>query len=126
MSQSKEVARIGEELAAEYLKERGYQILEQNYRLRTGEIDLIAKEGDRIVFVEVKTRRTLRFGVPQAAVTPAKQKQISKIALSYLQTHDMLDVPCRFDVVAILLSSNKSTPPKLEHIHNAFEFVAEE
>ena len=126
MSQSKEVARIGERLAAQYLKDRSYQILEHNYRLRTGEIDLIAKEGERIVFVEVKTRRTLKFGVPQAAVTPAKQKQISKIALSYLQTHNMLDVPCRFDVVAIFLSSSKSTPPKLDHIQNAFEFVAEE
>lgn len=125
MSQSKEVARIGERLAAQYLKEQGYQILEHNYRLRTGEIDLIAKEGERIVFVEVKTRRTLKFGVPQAAVTLAKQKQISKIALSYLQTHDMLDMPCRFDVVAIFLSS-KSTPDKLEHIQNAFDFVAEE
>ena len=125
MSQSKEVARIGERLAAQYLKEQGYQILEHNYRLRTGEIDLIAKEGERIVFVEVKTRRTLKFGVPQAAVTLAKQKQISKIALSYLQTHDMLDMPCRFDVVAIFLSS-KSTPVKLEHIQNAFDFVAEE
>lgn len=125
MSQSKEVARIGERLAAQYLEERGYQILEHNYRLRTGEIDLIAKEGERIVFVEVKTRRTLKFGVPQAAVTLTKQKQISKLALSYLQTHDMLNVPCRFDVVAIILSS-KSTPPKLEHIQNAFEFVAEE
>ncbi|MDE0041346.1 MAG: YraN family protein [Candidatus Poribacteria bacterium] len=125
MSQSKEIARIGERLAAEYLKEQGYQILEHNYRLRTGEIDLIAKEDERIVFVEVKTRRTLKFGVPQAAVTLTKQKQISKLALSYLQTHDMLDVPCRFDVVAIFLSS-KSTPAKLEHIQNAFEFVAEE
>lgn len=124
MSQSKEVARIGERLAAQYLKEQGYQILEHNYRLRTGEIDLIAKEGERIVFVEVKTRRTLKFGVPQAAVTLAKQKQISKIALSYLQANNLLDAPCRFDVVAIFLSS-KSTPVKLEHIQNAFDFVAE-
>ncbi len=125
MSQSKEVARIGERLAARYLKDRGYQILEHNYRLRTGEIDLIAKEGERIVFVEVKTRRTLKFGVPQAAVTLTKQKQISKLALSYLQSNGMLDAPCRFDVVAVFLSP-KSTTPKLEHIRNAFEFVAEE
>ena len=125
MSQSKEVARIGEERAAQYLKERGYQILERNYRLRTGEIDLIAKQGNQIVFVEVKTRRTLKFGVPQAAVTPTKQKQISKLALSYLQTNDLLDTPCRFDVVAIFLSST-STPAKLKHIQNAFEFVADE
>ena len=125
MNQSKEVARIGEELAAEYLTDRGYQILERNYRLRSGEIDLIVKQGKRIVFVEVKTRRTLKFGVPQAAVTSAKQKQISKLALSYLQANNLLDVPCRFDVVAVFLSS-KSTPTKLEHIQNAFEFVAEE
>lgn len=127
MSQSKEVARIGEEFAAQYLKDSGYQILERNYRLRSGEIDVIAKEGRRIVFVEVKTRRSLKFGVPQAAVTLAKQKQISKIALSYLQANNLLDAPCRFDVVAIYLSSNKkSTPTKFEHIQNAFQFVAEE
>ena len=126
MSQSKEVARIGEELAAQYLKDRGYQILERNYRLRSGEIDVIAKEERRIVFVEVKTRRTLKFGVPQAAVTLAKQKQISKIALSYLQANNLLDAPCRFDVVAIYLSSNTSTPTKFEHIQNAFQFVGED
>ena len=125
MSQPKEVARIGERFAERHLKEKGYQIVERNYRSRFGEIDLIAKQGKRIVFVEVKTRRTLKFGVPQAAVTPAKQKQISKLALSYLQTHGLLDVPCRFDVVAIFLSS-KSTPARLTHIENAFEFAAVE
>ena len=125
MSQSKEVARIGEGLAAEHLQRRGYQILEHNYRSRFGEIDLIAKHGNQIVFVEVKTRRTLKFGVPQAAVTPAKQKQISKLALSYLQTNDLMDVPCRFDVIAIFLSS-KTAPAKLKHIQNAFEFAADE
>ncbi len=125
MSQSREIARTGETLAAQYLEKRGYQLLEQNYRSRFGEIDLIAKQGKRIVFVEVKTRRTLRFGVPQAAVTPAKQKQISKLALSYLQTHNLLDAPCRFDVVAIFLSS-KSTPARLKHIENAFDFAPEE
>ena len=125
MSQSREIARTGETLAAQYLEKRGYQLLEQNYRSRFGEIDLIAKQGKRIVFVEVKTRRTLRFGVPQAAVTPAKQKQISKLALSYLQTHNLLDAPCRFDVVAIFLSS-KSTPARLKHIENAFDFASEE
>ena len=126
MSQStQKVARIGEALAAQHLEEHGYQILEHNYRSRSGEIDLIAKQGKRIVFVEVKTRRTLKFGVPQAAVTPTKQKKISKLALRYLQTHKLLDVPCRFDVVAIVLSS-KSTLVQLNHIENAFEFVAVE
>jgi len=126
MSQStQEIARIGEALAAQHLKGHGYQILEQNYRSRSGEIDLIAQQGKRVVFVEVKTRRSLKFGAPQAAVTPTKQKQISKLALSYLQTHNLLDVPCRFDVVAIVLSS-KSMLVKLNHIENAFEFLADE
>ena len=84
MSQSKEVARIEERLAAQYLKDRSYQILEHNYRLRNGEIDLIAKEGERIVFVEVKTRRTLKFGVPQAAVTPRQTHPTHPVSYTHL------------------------------------------
>ena len=81
--------------------------------------------GKRIAFVEVKTRRSSKFGPPQAAVTPAKQKQISKIALDYLQTHNLLDVPCQFDVVAIILSW-KFELIELQHIENAFGFCADE
>ena len=118
------VGKIGEALAIDHFKTQGYEIREQNYRTRSGEIDLIVQRGKRIVFVEVKTRRSSKFGVPQAAVTPTKQKQISKIALNYLQRDNLLDVPCQFDVVAIVLSW-KFELIKLQHIENAFEFCAD-
>ena len=125
MSDSKiKVGRIGETLAIEHFKAQGYEICEQNYRTRSGEIDLIVQREKRVAFVEVKTRRSSKFGLPQAAVTPTKQKQISKVALYYLQTHNLLDTPCQFDVVAIVLSW-KFELIKLHHIENAFEFCAD-
>lgn len=118
------IAKIGETFAAEHLKARGYQILAQNYRFQRGEIDLIAELDKRIVFVEVKTRRSLKFGLPQSAVTEQKQRQISKIALAYLQTQNLLDTPCRFDVIAIHLSPQYELL-RLEQIENAFDFLPE-
>lgn len=117
-----DIAKIGESAAAEYLKAHGYQILAQNYRFQRGEIDLIVQQDDRIVFVEVKTRRSLKFGLPQYAVTLRKQRQISKIALAYLQTQNLMDVPCRFDVIAIQLSSQLDVL-RLEQIKSAFDFI---
>ena len=117
------VAKTGESLAVAHLKGRGYKILEQNYRAVRGEIDLIAQDGDCIVFVEVKTRRSLKFGTPQAAVTTQKQRQISKVALVYLQTKNLLSAPCRFDVIAVHLSPQLALL-KLEQIENAFAFQA--
>ena len=117
------IAKTGESFAAAHLKARGYQILARNYRLGRGEIDLIAQDGDCIVFVEVKTRRSLKFGSPQAAVTTQKQRQISKVAMGYLQTHNRFDAPCRFDVIAIHLSPRLELL-KLEQFENAFAFQA--
>lgn len=117
------IAKIGESYAVTHLKARGYKILAQNYRAVRGEIDLVAQDGDCIVFVEVKTRRSLKFGTPQAAVTTQKQRQISKVALAYMQTHNRLDTPCRFDVIAIHLSPQLELL-KLEQIENAFAFQA--
>lgn len=118
------IAQIGEKLAVEHLKTQGYQILAENYRFHRGEIDIIAKHEKRIVFVEVKTRRSLKYGVPQSAVTKQKQRQISKIALAYLQTHNLMDTPCRFDVIAIQLT-RKLELLRLEQIKSAFEFIPE-
>jgi putative endonuclease len=115
------IAKIGESLAVAHLKARGCEILAQNYRAIRGEIDLIVQDGQFIVFVEVKTRRSLKFGVPQAAVTKQKQRQISKIALAYLQAGDLWDAPCRFDVIGVHLSS-RSELLRLEHIESAFDF----
>ena len=117
------IGKIGESLAVKHLKARGYRILAQNYRVRRGEIDLIAGDGEFIVFVEVKTRRSLKFGLPQAAVTLQKQRQISKVALAYLQAQNLLDAPCRFDVIAIHLSPQLELL-RLEQIESAFDFQA--
>ena len=115
------VAKIGESLAVRHLKARGYRILAQNYRARRGEIDIVAQDGEFTVFVEVKTRRSLKFGLPQAAVTWQKQRQISKVALAYLQAQNLMDVPCRFDVIAIHLSQQLELL-RLEQIESAFDF----
>ncbi|MCY3723448.1 YraN family protein [Candidatus Poribacteria bacterium] len=118
-----DIAKMGEALAVKHLKARGCKILAQNYRARRGEIDIIVRDGEFTVFVEVKTRRSLKFGVPQAAVTWQKQKQISKVALAYLQSRNLLDAPCRFDVIAIHLSPQLKVL-NLEQIESAFEFQA--
>ncbi|HPX61856.1 MAG TPA: YraN family protein [Deltaproteobacteria bacterium] len=113
----------GEQLAAVFLAGKGFRILERNFRCKGGEVDIIAfdSKADSHVFVEVKTRRDLSYGVPQLAVTPFKQRQISKAALTYLSKNRLHDRNARFDVVAILLSQNGRH--RIEHIVNAFELA---
>jgi len=107
----------GEEEAADFLGASGYQLLERNFRAERGEIDIIARDGDVIVFVEVKTRKSEEFGDPEAWVGRRKQAQIGKVALAYLQSKDLLDAECRFDVIAV----DRSHPAKkLRHIKDAF------
>lgn len=117
------VGKLGEEIAEAFLTARGFRILERNFRCKGGEVDLITRDpGDKsLIFVEVKARRSLSYGVPQLAVTPFKQRQISKAALTWLSKNRMHDTNARFDVIAILLDS-KGTH-KIEHIVNAFELV---
>jgi putative endonuclease len=90
-----------EQAAATYLSRQGYQILCMNYRCYCGEIDIIAKEKDTLVFIEVKYRRTSNFGDPAQAVNKKKQWKIYKSAQFYMKEHAIRDVPCRFDIVAI-------------------------
>jgi putative endonuclease len=111
-----------ENLAAWYLKENGYKIIEQNYRNRMGEIDIIAQDKKTIVFVEVKSRRSIRYGSPKWAVTPQKQRKISMVALYYLKATKQIDVKARFDVVAI--TSNRDEP-QIEVVKNAFDLAYE-
>jgi putative endonuclease len=94
----------GERLAAVELARRGYCIRELNYRSRLGEIDVVAEEAGELVFVEVKTRRGLAFGLPEEAVTACKQRKLREVAQGYLAEHGMDDVPWRVDVVAVQLS----------------------
>jgi putative endonuclease len=109
-----------ESLAARLLKQRGYTILETNYRTPLGEIDIIARDRDTIVFVEVKARRSLGFGGPKWAVTPKKQRKISMVALYYLKTTRQSQAKARFDVVAI---RSLTEPPQVEIIRNAFDLL---
>ena len=92
-----------EEMAAAYLSENGYEVLTRNYRDRQGEIDIIARDGRYLVFIEVKYRKDDRNGSPAEAVTAGKQKKIIRTARHYLYAHGLGDTqPCRFDVIAIL------------------------
>lgn len=92
----------GEEKAAKYLLKQGVKILEKNYRCGYGEVDIIAKDRDTLVFVEVKTRKTSSYLSPLLAVNKRKQFQISKVALHYLLEKKIQEIPCRFDVVAVV------------------------
>jgi len=108
----------GEELAASYLKAAGYRILERNFRCSFGEIDIVAEEGQTLVFVEVKSRRSGSFGDPQLAVGYQKQKKISKLSLFYLEKRRLCHRQARFDVVAIRLLP---AGHRIELIRNAFD-----
>lgn len=110
--------RRNEQLAAEFLKKQGYRILQKNYRCKTGEIDIIAKDKATIVFVEVKARSSQAFGLPQEAVGRHKQKKICLAALSFLSSNGLFEKSARFDVVSILWEGNL---PVFNLIKDAFE-----
>jgi len=106
------LGRTGERLAAEALMSKGYRILERNFRCRQGEIDLVAEDEQDIIFVEVKTRRGVAFGLPEDAVTIRKRRKLVEVASNYLDLHTCSDRSWRIDVVAVQFSSSG----KLEEI----------
>jgi putative endonuclease len=110
----------GERLAASYLRRQGYKILARRHRTPLGEIDLIARDGTCIVFVEVKTRRTESAGSPHEAVDRAKQAQLTRLALAFLKRYRLLEQSARFDVVSIVWEGSTSEP-RIVHYKNAFE-----
>jgi putative endonuclease len=120
LNKRQQFGKESESLAVRYLKKNGYKILEQNYRNKLGEIDIIAKEKDTLAFVEVKARKTHVFGNPKWAVTPKKQRKISMVALYYLKATKQTHVKARFDVVALSLAKDN---PQIEIIKNAFELA---
>ena len=95
------LGRVGEKKAVDFLKKKGYKILETNYKTHIGEIDVIAEDKGTTVFIEVKTRSSDDFGIPSEAVTTKKQEKYFKVATEYLLRKDKIDTPCRFDVVEI-------------------------
>lgn len=112
------LGKMGEELVIAYLCTIGYQVISKNFRCKLGEIDLIAREGNDLVFVEIKTRSGYDYGLPQESVNFAKRQKIKKVALYYLQKNNLLDCNCRFDVVAAIV--NKHKLEQVEVISNAF------
>jgi len=117
----KKTGDLGEELAAKYLIDKGFRILERNWRgykeLKCPEIDIIACKTDLLIFVEVKTSKTELYGRPQEWITPKKRRHIADSASVYLAGNDQPDMDCRFDAIAIDL---KAKPPAINHIENAF------
>ncbi|UCH01083.1 MAG: YraN family protein [Deltaproteobacteria bacterium] len=114
------LGRLGEDLARERLKDLGYRILKTNYRCPLGEIDLVARDGDVLVFVEIKTRKNESLGQVKEAVTRRKQSQLSKVALAYMKSNNLWRSKARFDVVAIRLIDGKR---EIEIIKDAFELA---
>jgi len=114
---NKDLGRKGERLALDFLRKKGYRIIETNYRTRRGEIDIVCEHGGCIVFVEVKTRRSLSFGNPEEAVNERKRRKMLDTASRYLLERSRIDkVDCRFDVIAIVEGKRQT----ITHIQDAF------
>jgi len=114
------LGKAGEILAKEHLEEKGFQVLFRNYKTRYGEIDLIAKDGDYLVFIEVRTKTHTLFGHPLETVNHKKQEKIIRMARMFLAEHEVSQtIPCRFDVVGVI--SAKGGSPEIIHIMNAFQ-----
>ncbi len=113
------IGKYGEELACKYLESKGYKIKERNYRTFLGEIDIICEYKKNIVFVEVKTRRSDKFGYPEEAINFIKQRKIIKNALCYLSKYHLWGENCCFDVVLVRISKDKDIK-SIKHIRNAF------
>lgn len=114
---NREIGRWGEKKAKSFLKEKGYKIIAENFRVKQGEIDLIVKKKNVLVFVEVKTRKTNFFGPPQAAVNFQKQRKIKTIAKLFLLKNEFKNYKKRFDVISIVYENQKTN---IEHYKNTF------
>lgn len=116
----KPLGQRGEAAAARYLRRQGCKILARGDRLRPGELDLVALDQKTIVFVEVKTRRSQDAGHPSEAVDAAKQRRLTRLAVTFLKRHGLLERPARFDVIAVTWPEGQRRPT-IEHFKNAFE-----
>jgi putative endonuclease len=111
----------GETFAARHLRRRGYKVLVRRFRSRAGEIDLVCRDGEWLVFVEVKTRVNEDLGAPSEAVDATKQRHMSKVALDYLRLLGYPEVPFRFDIAEVILPKGARRPSEVRVIQNAFE-----
>src|SRR3989337_2886122 len=118
---TKKTGDKGEDLAIELLESKSYTIIKRNYRYGKCEIDIIAKDPQEegLVFIEVKSRKSLEYGSPEEAITKNKIKQLKRIAELYLYENEIKEILCRFDVIAILMLPGEK--PQIEHFVNAFD-----
>jgi len=113
------LGKIGENLAANFLISKGFEILERNFRTDSGEIDLIVRDSNQIVFVEVKTRTSTNYGMPEEAVTLKKQQHLINSAQEYIDNHAAGLENYRIDVISILMKPEKHHNPEIEWFENA-------
>lgn len=111
--------RLGEQAAGAFLRTLGHRVLASNFRVHGGEIDLVARDGKTLVFVEVKTQQSSAWIDPQERVTGSKRRRLIHAARAYVRTHRLGESPCRFDIVTVILS-DRDAAPKVEHIKDAF------
>jgi putative endonuclease len=116
------LGRRGEALALKKIKDFGYQCIATNYRCPLGEVDLIAKDGDTIVFIEIKTRKGRSLGYAKEAIHEKKKRQLSKVALAYLKNSGLFGSKARFDVIAIRMGEERA---EIEWVKNAFDLAYE-
>jgi putative endonuclease len=120
MMERKSLGDLGETLAKAHLKKKGYRLIETNYRCHSGEIDIVARQKDYLVFVEVRTKSTLDYGSPEESLSPAKQKHMIKSAYHYLQNHPKHPENWRIDLVAVVLDA-ENKPKRIDILENALE-----
>jgi len=116
----RETGALGEKIACDFLGKNGYDILETNYRCPEGEIDIIARQADSLVFIEVRTKKSRLFGSPEESITPVKKERLKTLAERYGQEHDNLPAAWRIDVVAIQME-NSGRVSRIELIENAVD-----
>jgi putative endonuclease len=120
MMKRKDLGNRGEQLALNFLKKKGFRILETNYRCPHGEIDIITRQKDCLVFIEVRTKTNLAFGSPEESITNAKKRHLESVANHYLQNLAKMPLSWRIDLIAIELESDNKLK-RIEHIENAIE-----
>ncbi|OGO43111.1 MAG: hypothetical protein A2137_07835 [Chloroflexi bacterium RBG_16_58_8] len=114
----RETGTLGEQLARDFVAKNGYQVLDTNYRCRDGEVDIIAKQDDTLVFIEVRTKKSRQFGTPEESITPTKMERLRTVAAHYGIEHDNLPLNWRIDVVAIQMDT-RGRVERIELIENA-------
>lgn len=121
MTCNRSIGKLGEEAARQYLEDIGYKIVEVNYRDKQGEADIIGFDGDILAFIEVKTRRSTRYGTPGEAVNTEKRYRLTRIAMSYMSRNRMFHKQGRFDVVEVVMHGNEVKQIRL--IKDAFDAI---